>query len=107
MSRTRYVQISGQLVQIGGDYEIESRTAARDQGLLWNDREYQDMGDARFNSRSSHQEYMRRNGLTTTSDYKDEWRVKERQRVDAKNGVDVTRKFDVERAIRQLNSRRS
>ena len=73
-------------------------------GLLWNDRSYQDMGDPRFASREQHKEYMRQHGLTTADDYKDQWRRDESKRVEIKQGIDPTRRREVERSIDRINS---
>lgn len=104
--RRRWVQIEGELVEVTRDYQQPSPDSARDAGVLWNDRQYQDAGDPRFASRTQHREFMKRNGLTTTDDYNVEWRQKEAQRLKVKAGYDPTRKEDIARAISQLNSRR-
>ena len=104
MSRRRWVQVDGELVEVGPDYTPEPRSVK--DSTLWNDRVYQDMGDPRFKSRAQHRAYMREKGVTSTSDYKDEWRVREGQRIKERQGYDPSRRLDVERAISQLNSRR-
>lgn len=68
--------------------------------VLWNDRMYQDCGDPRFNSRTTHREYMKRNGLTLADDYKGEWAKARERRVDYyTRSTDPSRKHDVERAV--------
>lgn len=79
--------------------------SARSRGMLtdavlWNDRAYQDMGDARFNSRASHREYMRQRGLTTVDDYRIEFQRKaqERERF-YRSAPDPSRAHDLARAL--------
>ena len=104
MTRRRWVQIDGELVEVGQDYT--SPVLCIPDSVLWNDRAYQDMGDARFSSRSQHRAYMKMKGVTVASDYREEWRNREKSRIEAKKGIDPSRKGDIERAISQLNSRR-
>lgn len=106
MTRRRWVQISGELVEVTQGYAQNLETTAKDRGILWNDREYQDMGDPRFSSRTEHRAYMKAHGVTTTDDYNLEWRNREAQRLKTKTGYDPTRKGDLMRAIETLNSRR-
>lgn len=106
MTRRRWIQIDGELVEVSQDYTPEKPDSAKTRGILWNDREYQDMGDPRFSSRAQHREYMKTHGVTTTDDFKGEWKAREAQRVKAAQGYDPTRKEDLVRAINQLNSRR-
>lgn len=103
MTRRRYVQIEGELIEVAPDYETPGKDSARINALLWNDREYQDMGDSRFASRSQHREYMKRHNLTTTDDFTDTWRNREKSRVEAKHGIDRSRKGDIEQAVHKLN----
>lgn len=104
MSRRRWIQINGELIEVTPDYVGESRATSTD-SVLWNDRSYQDMGDARFASRTQHREYMKQHGLTIADDYKGEWRSKEEHRIKARNGFDPTRKSDIVEAIHKLRSR--
>lgn len=103
MTRRRYIQIDGELIEVTPDYEIPGKGSAKVNGLLWNDREYQDMGDSRFASRSQHREYMKHNNLTTTDDFTNTWRNRERSRVESKHGIDRNRKMDVIESIHKLN----
>jgi hypothetical protein len=104
MTRRRYIQIDGELVEVMPDYAAPARTIT--DSVLWNDRAYQDMGDPRFSSRTQHQQYMKRHGVTVSDDFKGQWAKQEAQRIAARAGADPTRRQDVERAISQLNSRR-
>lgn len=106
MTRRRFIfdKETQEMVEVSLDYEAPSRQGA--DGALWNDRAYQDLGDPRFSSRTQHREYMKQNGLTHTSDYREEWKAREKQRIEAKQGKDPSRKEDLHRAIQQLNSRR-
>ena len=105
MARRRWIQIDGKLVEVSADYQPVSNLAA-DAGVLWNDRAYQDMGDARFSSRSQHREYMRVNGLTTFDDNREGFKQAEKKRIDLKNGIDPSRKQQIEKAIYQINNSR-
>jgi hypothetical protein len=104
VTRRRYVQIDGVLHEVDLNYVPEPR---RHDGVLYNDRAYQDMGDPRFNSRSSHREYMKRNNVTTMDDFKTSWSKAAQQREQIRQGVDSTRRREVERAVHEnLNRRR-
>lgn len=87
MSRKRWYQDreTGELIPIDENNQPELRQAHAD-GVLWNDRAYQDMGDPRFASRTEHREYMKANGLTTTDDFKDQWRKSEAARIGSRQG---------------------
>lgn len=103
MTRRRYVQIDGELVEITNEMQPTPRAGVKD-SILWNDRQYQDMGDPRFGSRTQHREYMKQNGLTVTSDYTDTWRKAEKARILAKQGVDSGRRRSIEESIRKLSN---
>lgn len=103
--RKRYVSINGEWVEITKDNEPEPR-AQRADSVLWNDRAYQDLGDPRFHSRTQHREYMKQHGVTVAADFKEAWKRSEKKRMEVRQGVDPTRRRDIERAISQLNSRR-
>lgn len=105
MTRRRYVQINGELVEVTPDYEAPRREVSTD-AILWNDRSYQDMGDSRFRSRSQHREYMKAKGVTVASDFNNQWRTDEANRIKVRQGYDPSRKEDIARAITQVNSRR-
>jgi len=68
--------------------------------FLWNDREYQDMNDPRFSSRSQHRQYMRDNGLSTMDDWTQTWAKAAQERAAwYTEGRDPSRKSDVARAL--------
>jgi hypothetical protein len=104
MTRRRYVQIDGELVEVTPDYVAPPRI--RGDSLLWNDRLYQDDGDPRYNSRSQHREYMRRNNLTTIDEMHGEWRAAERRRLEIRQGKDPSTKRDLIESIQKLQQRR-
>jgi hypothetical protein len=90
----------GELVEVGGDHVAGPR--ANTDAVLWNDRQYSELGDPRFTSRSTHREYMRANGLTLADDYKGEWAKILEQRAAVKKGAalrDSSRAGDVARAL--------
>lgn len=88
--------------EVSADYVGQSRQVY--DGLLWNDRQYQDMGDSRFASRDQHKAYMKQHGLTTADDYKDQWRKDEKTRGEVKQGIDPTRRQEIERSIERVYS---
>jgi hypothetical protein len=91
------------MVEVGPGFVPEGRSTSNTDAVLWNDRAYQDMGDPRFKSRAQHREYMHARGLTVTSDYTQEWKKSEEQRVRFKQtGHDPSRKRDVIEAIHKL-----
>jgi hypothetical protein len=100
MSRRRWVQRNGELIEITPDAVLGARTNT--DAILWNDRQYQDMGDQRFTSREQHREYMKQTGLTVASDYKNEWRDKEVQRNKVLSGYDPSRKEHIAKSIHKL-----
>lgn len=106
MSRRRWVQLpNGDLLEVSRDYVSPERPVGNTDAILYNDRLYQDGGDARFSSRSQHREYMRQHGLTTMDDFKSQWREAERKKVEFRQtGKDPTRRADVERAIHKLSN---
>jgi len=102
--RKRFIAVGNKWVEVSDDY---SPPPADHQNVLWNDRAYQDMNDPRFNSRSSHREFMRQNGLTTADDFKGTWDKAAQQREAwYKEGRDPTRREDVARAIATRNQKR-
>lgn len=106
MPRYRWVQDrhSGELIEVSSDYvDTEGRGTAAD-SILWNDRNYQDMGDKRFVSRKQHRDYMRHKGITTVDDFTETFRRNEQKRMDIRKGIDPTRKSDIARAIHQLRN---
>lgn len=102
--RRRFVQIDGELVEVAQDWSGPSRQ--RTDAVLWNDRLYQDANDPRFFSRTQHREYMRRNGVTTTDDFTNSFKEAEKRKIEAKQGVDKTRKQDIVEALRRLDAKR-
>ena len=96
MTRRRYVQINGELIEVPLDYVPPPRNH---DSVLWNDRSYQDVGDPRFHSRTSHREYMKRHDLTTVDDFKGTFAKAEKQRADFFSGNDPSRREDIARAL--------
>ncbi len=104
MSKRRWVQIGGELVEVSADYVPEPRSVPG--SALWNDRAYQDMGDPRFKSRTEHREFMRQHGYATADDFKETWRENEKRRIAVRQGVDPTRRATLEKVIHQLANKR-
>lgn len=90
------------MVEVPLDYVAEDTPSRVNDSALWNDRAYQDMNDPRFSSRTQHREYMKQHGLTTVDDYRGEWKSKEYRRLQVKQGIDPSRRKDIDRAIHQL-----
>jgi hypothetical protein len=106
--RRRWVQIDGELVEVGADYVPKSMTGARDSGALWNDRSYDGMratDGADISSRTKHREYMRINNLTTVDDFSRQWAKQAEARKDYMTRGGSIQKKDIERAIHQLQNR--
>jgi hypothetical protein len=97
--RRRWVFVDGEAVEVERVPEPK-----RHDGLLYNDRLYQDDGDPRYHSRSTHREYMRRNGLTTADDFTEMWERDKRARQDRFKANDPQRKQDIADAIRKLEA---
>lgn len=100
MTRRRWVQIDGQLIEVDPNtYEPTLRAA----NALWGDRHYDGQRTQEgvdISTRTKHREYMRRNGLAHADDYRETWRKAEAQRADfMTRGTDPTRRSDVERAL--------
>ena len=98
MPRRRWVyDRDGVAHEVSEDYEQPLPDAGR---FLWNDREYQDMNDPRFSSRSQHRQFMRDNNLSTMDDYKNEWAEAAKRRAEHyTTGRDLSRAHDVARAL--------
>ena len=97
LTRRRYVQVDGRLIEVPLNFG-NVRPSDTDR-LLWNDRAYQDVGDPRFHSRTSHREFMKREGLTTLDDFKGHFANAEQRRAQALQGKDVSRREDIARAL--------
>lgn len=100
MTRRRWVQINGELVEVDpSTYEPTVRSA----NAMWGDRHYdgqrtQDGVD--ISTRTKHREYMKARGLSHADDYKETWAKAQRQReAFMTRGTDPTRREDVARAI--------
>lgn len=106
MTRRRYVQIDGELIEVTEDYQPALPV---DSGALWGDRGYDGQratDGADISTRTKHREYMRAHGLTTMDDFKDTWAKAQAQRERLyTQGGSFTRR-DVERAIHQLQHKR-
>ena len=101
MTRRRWVYFGEEAVEVSDDYVPESRNH---DGVLWNDRLYQDDRDPRYASRAQHREYMRRNGLTTADDFTETWKRAAAEREKIQKGIDSTRKTDVNEALERVRS---
>jgi len=97
--RRRFIQRGLELIEVSSDYVQEPKNS---DAVLWNDRTYQDGGDARFSSRSEHRDYMKREGLTTIDDFRDQFKRDREKRLAFYRGEDASRKSDISRAIEKL-----
>jgi hypothetical protein len=104
MPRYKYDEKTKKVIEITTERKTDR---SKGDSSLWNDSHYEgarttdgkDIG-----SRKKHRQYMRDNNLTTSDDYKNEWKAaaKEREHYKA-NGGTVT-KDDIRRAIHHLES---
>jgi len=105
MTRRRYVQIKGELVEITGDYQPQRHN---DAGALWGDRSYDGLratDGTDISTRAKHREYMKLNNLTTVDDFKETWSKAQEQRDRYRQSGGTFSKRDIERAISQLQRR--
>jgi len=105
MTRRRYVQIKGELVEITDDYQPERHN---DSGALWGDRSYDGLratDGTDISTRAKHREYMKLNNLTTVDDFKETWSKAQEQRDRYRQSGGTFSKRDIERAISQLQRR--
>lgn len=106
MSRRRWIQINGELVEVTNDYQPDLRA---DSGALWGDRNYENLratDGTDISSRSKHREYMKANNLTTADDFQSSWAKAQEQRAKYVQQGGTFSRRDVERAIHQLQNRR-
>lgn len=78
-------------------------------GGLWSDRHYDGMratDGSDISSRRKHREYMKRNNLTTTDDFKDTWAKAQQERETYHERGGTIRRQDVLAAIQKLQHRR-
>ena len=107
MPRLRWVQIEHELIEVDDSYVPPSPDDAKHRGILYNDRIYQDANDPRYFSRTSHREYMKRNGLTTYDDFDGHFKREERKRAEfLTTGRDETRIHDVIKAVDRHTKRK-
>ena len=101
MTRRRWVYKDGVAHEVSLDFVPEGRKANTD-GILYNDRLYQDDGDPRYNSRSSHRQYMKDNDLSMACDFTNVWQKAAEERQNISKGIDPSRARDVAQAIAKL-----
>ncbi len=110
MARRRWIYINGESIEVTPDMVLPDRASSQSHdGLLWNDRHYNDMkapDGTPIDSRTKHREYMKAHNLTTIDDFKGTWQNEQKKRdayrTQGKGGA-VTRD-DVARVIHQLES---
>ena len=105
MARKKWVYVEGVAHEVTPDYVQPSAERNYD-GLLYNDRLYQDDGDKRYTSRATHREYMKANDLAMHSDFTGVWAGAQKQREAVFKGQDPHRRREVERAIYELQNGR-
>jgi hypothetical protein len=110
--RRCYVSINGVLYEKGVDVIPGSQEASlqRSDSALWGDRHYDGMraqDGSDISTRSKHREYMKRHGLTTCDDYKNEWKRAADVRADVSTtgGDHRARREDVARAVYEVTER--
>ena len=108
MGRRRFVQIGLELVEVGNDYVPDTGRSV----VVVGDRHYDGLrasDGTDISTRAKHREYMRRNGLTTIDDYKNEWSEAARRRAahyTDGSGDRPARLEDVARAVHEINRRK-
>lgn len=102
MTRRRYIQIEGKLVEITDDYQAPSRSKGHN---IMGDGHYDGLrapDGTDISTRSKHQAYMKRTGLTTADDFKSDWsRANESREKYMQQGGTISRS-DVARAMEKL-----
>ena len=101
MTRRRYVQIEGKLVEITDESNYQPQLR-NDSGALWSDRHYDGMrapDGTDISSRSKHQAYMKATGLTTTDDFKSQWSRAQEARDNYRQNGGTVSKQDIARAF--------
>lgn len=103
MTRRRYIQINGELVEITD--EMQNAPMHNDSGALWGDRHYDGLkapDGTDISSRAKHQAYMKATGLTTADDFKSNWSQQAEARAKyVQQGGSISR-GDIQRAIAKL-----
>lgn len=101
MTRRRYIQIEGKLVEITDDYQAPSRNSHN----IIGDQHYDGLrapDGTDISTRTKHREFMKRTGLTTADDFKSDWsRATEARAKYVQNGGSISR-GDIQRAIAKL-----
>ena len=103
MTRRRYIQINGELVEITD--EMRSQSQYNDSGALWGDRHYDGLrapDGTDISSRAKHQAYMKATGLTTADDFKSNWSQQAESRARYMQQGGSTSAADIRRAIAKL-----
>lgn len=98
-----------EMVEVSPEYQSGSKSdAINNYGALLTERHYHNLratDGADISSRRKHKEYMRRHGLTTADDFKNEWsRAKEKREHYMQHGGSIRRQ-DIFDAIRKLEKR--
>lgn len=106
MTRRRWIQIDGELVEVTPDYAAPSRDHNRVHGDLHYDGLRAPDGTD-ISTRTKHREYMKRTGLTTADDFSGQWARQRAEREAYYKGERGTiTKHDIGRAIAQLERSR-
>jgi hypothetical protein len=103
MSRKRWVQVDGQLIEVGSDYEGEHRHHGRVHGDLHYDGMRATDG-ADISTRAKHRAYMKAKGLTTADDFTETWKRAAEERQRTMQGHDPSRRRDIDRALYQVQT---
>jgi hypothetical protein len=102
MARKRWVQIDGELVEVGSDYVGEHMHHGRVHGDLHYDGLRATDGTP-IDTRTKHREYMKKHGLTTADDFKGEWSKTSQQRAEFyQKAPDPNRPRDIAAAIEKV-----
>lgn len=111
MTRRRYIQdpVTFELIEVTPDYVAPARESAKNVGALWNDRHYDGVkatDGTDISTRAKHREYMKRNNLTTTDDFKQTWAQAQKARENYFTQGGSISRSDVERAMFNVANKR-
>ena len=104
MTRQRWVQIDGQLIEVGNDYTPPNQQSGSH--YIIGDKNYLGLTspiDGRdISTKTKHNEYMKEKGLALVDDFSSTWKKAEQERI---THHDPTRKNDLIAAYQKHNRR--
>mgnify|MGYP000120432398 FL=1 len=98
--RRRYVRINDVLTEVPLNWTPDDGVSSR--VAILGDKNFHGLkatDGADISTRTKHREYMKRNGFALIDDYRETFKKAEEKRIEAKRGIDPSRKEDIARAI--------